>query len=283
MAVGVVDRLEVVDIAEGQAQGLARGLGLGIIALQFRLERAAVGQAGQEVDFRIAPRPIERMAQVGGFFLALSQLCFRTARALEHGTGIFGQLGNHVACIGLAFQLAHVLFQRIAVFARGGVRGVSAVLELGDGIFQLADQLFDCLVLFLGLAGGHPVQPVLGDRHTGFALAGNLAHQPGIEAGDGAVGNCQVVRGDLQVMIHQEFADRLNQSQAQVAAAFLRAHRRPIDGGIGDIERVAVAPDSQPAQNGVTHRLFPAVVREYPFRIGRDGRRLRRTVLRTFA
>jgi hypothetical protein len=54
MTVGVVDALEMVDVAECQAQCLTPGGGLGVLAFEFDFERPAIGQPGQVILFGVA-------------------------------------------------------------------------------------------------------------------------------------------------------------------------------------------------------------------------------------
>ena len=123
MAVGIVDALEMVDIAKGDGQWLYGGLRLAIVARQRALEGAAVGQAGEVIDFGIALGAGEVLAQGVGLPLGAAHVRFHFGGALQHGLGDIGKAGqDHVGLFGAA-DLGHLPGQGFLILA-GGIGGL---------------------------------------------------------------------------------------------------------------------------------------------------------------
>jgi len=109
VAVGIIDPLEVIDIAEGHAERFGRRPGGAVFRLIAGLEGAAVGQTGQVVFLGAAPGFLQLVLEAAGLLLAALHRPLDLQRALEHGLGDRGQFGDHGAGAGHCLQLASLL------------------------------------------------------------------------------------------------------------------------------------------------------------------------------
>ena len=122
MAVGVVDALEMIDVAKGDGQWLDGGLRLAVVAGQRALKGAAVGQAGQMIHRRVALGFGQAFAQGGGFALGTAHILFHFGGALQHGLGDIGKAGERGGAAVGAADLGHLFRQGLLIFAGGAGR-----------------------------------------------------------------------------------------------------------------------------------------------------------------
>ena len=141
MAVGVIDLLEVVDIAERHTQHFGAGPGEAVGIFKQGFERATVGQAGQVVLLGIAAGLVEAAAQRAGLGLAPQHLLFDIAGPAHHHLGDGRQFRDNFACFGDLLQLANVFFQRGMVLTGGTVSFAAGLGEFVDRAFQPLHQL----------------------------------------------------------------------------------------------------------------------------------------------
>jgi acetyl esterase/lipase len=102
MTEAVVDRLEMVDIAKGDAHRRAPA------AQRFELavDGAAIGEIGERVAGGVVARGVQVLAQPLGFALCLCELGFHGIGARDHGADEYRQIAAIVGLRGIFAQIA---------------------------------------------------------------------------------------------------------------------------------------------------------------------------------
>ncbi len=125
MAPGIVEALEMVDVDDGEGQGL---VGVAVaMAVQRFVERLAVGQVGQGVGHRFHAHLIQVLAQAIDFTRRVRQARFQQRMMGQHHGGGFSQ-GPDQAFQGAGFDGGHRIpraFQRQRI-------GLLRLLGFGD-------------------------------------------------------------------------------------------------------------------------------------------------------
>ena len=243
MAVNVVDRLEIVDVAEGDRDRFSvagiRAVPIDVArlapeAFQHFVESAAIGKPGQVVDIGDALRLFEIAAQRDGLALA----------ALHLFLGLLGLVADRPRQIGHAgeqlfrrlagidpLRLLRMIVHRLAIIGGGGARIAGGAAEGLDRILKAGGQPVDIGAVLFGAVGlaGERVEPLLGNRlAAGFHLRcqgreiGLLTRKDPMRAN-------QIGRGDLEVVTEEERADIVHQLFPCTALARLLA----LGGGLG--------------------------------------------------
>ena len=252
VAVPVVDRLEIVDVA--QREGKGGGIRPGQRLLHPREEAAAIGQAGEVILLRLAHCALEIGAQAPRVLAGALEPAADPARRLGDVERDFEQ-----PAIGLARLAAHL----VGRFAeRGGIgagRG-GGVAHRGKAIGDLALELAGELVELVGrlarsAALDDPFDIAVGQAALGVEQFLGRAHQRGLQAVEETAGKVEVGRAGLQPVLEQEGADLF------VAQA---VERGPVGRGPWILAFAAAEPGYQPVErrvegNGRAHARAPPV------------------------
>ncbi len=136
MAVRVVDRLEMIDVAQRDRRGAVfTSAHLGGLA-QARVEGAAIGQAGEMIDLRLALGALQHGAQLGRLDRALAQFFLDVARLRHHRAGQADQPLDRGQRLGRG-QLVRLGLQRVAIDMRGPTRTLDQFEALPENDLDL--------------------------------------------------------------------------------------------------------------------------------------------------
>ncbi len=221
--VRVVDALEFVDVAKGDAQRLALGARFGIVAIEQRLEGAAVGQAGQIVDLGIALGARQATAERFRFVLALAHILFGLARAFEHCLGKAREISDELAGLLHLFKVDDMLLELAAIIAGDRARRLGVRLERVEVRFEPLNEPVE-----IGLIGATRillrdlVEPCLRDTLGRFGALANMACQCGVAPRKGVVRERQIGRRNIEIMVQQERHDRFGKLAPCVAREVVR-------------------------------------------------------------
>jgi hypothetical protein len=208
VAMGIVDALEMVDVAKSQDKRIERCPGGFVLALEHRFERAAIGQPGKVIDFRVAPSLFQAAPQALGFRFAGPHLGFEAAGFFQHGLGKIGQGRNDLSGLLDACEVCHLLLKFVAVVRRRTMSGGRVRREGIERVLETRYQLLD-LGRFLVRPGrcGDFIQPDL--RHgTAIRQALHyLARQRRVASARYAMGRGKIFHTDIESMVEQEGGD----------------------------------------------------------------------------
>ena len=243
VAEGVVDPLEIVDVANRHAERFDVLVGLADFLFQQGLETAPVGQAGQVIDVGQPPHLLEFAAKLLRFALAAPQPFLEMERIGDHPLRGFQParkgLCRHVLHVA---DLADALLDGAAIVRHGRARRRRRALKVGDGGIELLGHLIELagqvavLPVVLRLSG----EPFLRDRQSGLDLQGNLAAQAQVAARAYRVGGKHIACRQWQIVFDHKGLHRFEHLRASVPHAIgeLQARRQtPVALGRGLVAR----------------------------------------------
>jgi hypothetical protein len=204
MAMFVIDALEMVDVAKGDAQLFAIGAGGDMLAGKARFEGAAVGQAGQVVVVGTLAGLIQAAAQA--FLASLRAISCSSARVRSSMARAMSSRSSIGGPGGMA-QIVDMGGQRLMIIG-GGAFGVGCGgAEFVDVGFHALHQAVHGLVLVLLAQPRGILQPGLGQRATVLHALVDGAQQMLAAARQVIDRHRQGEAVDLQIVEHDEMGD----------------------------------------------------------------------------
>ena len=211
VAVCVIDRLELVDVAKGHAQRLARVLRLEIGCFQNFFEGPAIGQPCEIIDLRIVPSAVQILTQLGRFALARFQLFLGLARPRDHRLGKIRERGDQLCSVARPLQVIDPPLKLVAIVGGRPAHRRGRARQLVDPALHILRQVLYRFLASKRVDRGHLFEPCLGDRFALFATPLDPACQSWIDARTGFMRRKQVGRSDLKITLDQEVADFVQQ------------------------------------------------------------------------